>query len=85
MIAIASHARADAVLSSVEFTVARIAERYIATHYPDFDSVRFPPVVRDKGATWEVEYQLPVTMIGGTPIVVIDKTSLKVLKAYHSQ
>jgi NTF2 fold immunity protein len=83
--AIAGHAHADVILDSVECTVARIAERQIAQKYPNFDSVRFPPIVRNKGTTWEVEYQLPITMIGGTPVITIDKASLKVLRPDHTQ
>lgn len=85
MVALTSHARADVLVNSIECTVARIAERYITMNYPDFDSIRSPPIVRDKGTNWEVEYQLPITMIGGTPVIIIEKANLKVLKAYHTQ
>jgi hypothetical protein len=70
---------------SKECLVARIAERYIALHYPDFDSIRTPPIVHDKGTFWEVEYQLPEGTIGGTPVVLIDKATLRVIRAYRTQ
>jgi hypothetical protein len=76
---------AETSKTSIECTVARVAERYIATHYPDFDSVKNPPVVRDNGKIWIVEYQLPEGTIGGTPFIEIEKGSFKVLRAYHTQ
>ncbi len=75
----------ESSMMSMECTVARIAERYIATHYPNFDSVKNPPVVHDKGDSWEVEYELPKGVIGGTPVVVIEKATLKVLRSFHTQ
>ena len=76
---------AETSKTSIECTVARVAERYIATHYPDFDSVKNPPIVRDNGNIWIVEYQLPEGMIGGTPFIEIEKSSFKVLRALHTQ
>jgi hypothetical protein len=76
---------AETSKTSTECTVARVAERYIATHYPDFDSVKNPPIVRDEGKIWIVEYQLPEGMIGGTPRIEIEKSSFKVLRALHTQ
>jgi hypothetical protein len=76
---------AETSKTSIECTVARVAERYIATHYPDFDSVKNPPIVRDNGKIWIVEYQLPEGMIGGTPRIEIEKGSFKVLRALHTQ
>jgi len=84
--AISSHAIAqEVVLKSPEFTAARVAERYLATHYPDFDSIRSPPVVNDKVGAWEVSYELPPNFSGGTPVVLIDKISLEILRAYREQ
>jgi hypothetical protein len=76
---------AETSMTSIECTVARVAERYIATHNPDFDSVKNPPIVRDNGKIWIVEYQLPEGTIGGTPVIEIEKGSFKVLRAYHTQ
>ena len=30
-------------------TVMRVAERHIALHYPKFDSIESPPIVKDDG------------------------------------
>jgi hypothetical protein len=76
---------AETSMTPIECTVARVAERHIATHYPDFDSIKNPPVVRDNGKTWTVEYHLPEGMIGGTPVIEIEKDSFKVLRAYRTQ
>jgi hypothetical protein len=42
----------DVAMKSPQFTAARVAERYLATHYPDFDTVQERPVVNDKGIAW---------------------------------
>jgi hypothetical protein len=76
---------AETSMTSIECTVARVAERYIAIHYPDFDSVKNPPIVWDDGKIWIVEYQLPKGMIGGTPRIEIEKGSFKVLRGLHTQ
>jgi hypothetical protein len=76
---------ANESLRSTDCTVARIAERAMALRYPDFDSINNPPVVHDRGTTWEVEYELPKGKIGGTPVVVIDKTTMKVLRSFNTQ
>jgi len=34
---------------------------------------------------WQVWYQLPEGSLGGTPVLLIDKKSLKVLRAHHEQ
>jgi hypothetical protein len=86
MTAVSSNAIAqEASLKSPQFTAARLAERYLATHYPDFDSIRSPPVVNDKVSAWEVSYELPPNFSGGTPVILIDKTSLRILQAYREQ
>jgi hypothetical protein len=71
--------------TQTEREVARIAEQYVAVHYPKFDTVKNPPIVEDKGSTWEVDYKLPTDVIGGTPVIVIEKNTLKVLRSYHTQ
>ncbi len=72
-------------MTSAECAAARVAERYVITHYPDFDTVTNPPIVHDKGDEWEVEYELPSGVLGGTPVVVVHKATLKVLRSFHTQ
>jgi hypothetical protein len=45
----------------------------------------WPPQAVSLVETWTVEYLLPEGRVGGTPVVIIDKRTLKVLKAYHTQ
>jgi NTF2 fold immunity protein len=72
-------------MTRTECTVARVAERHIAVRYPEFDSIKNPPIVQNKGGTWEVYYELPKEVLGGTPVVVIEKATLKVLRSFHTQ
>jgi NTF2 fold immunity protein len=61
------------VMGSIDCTLARVAERYIAAHWPSFDSFKFRPFIRDHGNIWIVEYLLPPGFVGGTPVVEIDR------------
>jgi NTF2 fold immunity protein len=79
-----SIAKEDSI-TLTECAAARVAERYVTTHYPDFDTVKNPPVVHDKGDAWEVEYELPSGVLGGTPVVAVEKATLKVLRSFHTQ
>jgi hypothetical protein len=72
-------------IASTGCTVTRVAERHIALHFPEFDSMESPPILKDTGDTWLVYYKLPEDTLGGTPEVIIDKRTLKVLRAYHTQ
>jgi len=72
-------------LTLAECAAARVADAYVAIRYPDLDTVQNPPVVRDTGETWEIEYQLPSGMAGGTPVIVVEKASLKVVQSFHTQ
>jgi len=72
-------------MTPAERTVARVARDYIAIRFPYFDNVKNSPVIHDRGDSWEVEYELPKAAIGGTPVVVIDKATLKVLRSFHTQ
>jgi hypothetical protein len=66
-------------------TILRVAERYIAKAYPSFDGLALKPIIVDKKNTWEVTYELPENTLGGTPVVVIDKSTLNVVDAYSYQ
>ena len=70
-------------------TPGEIGARYLREHYPDWakdeaDS-HHPEVLLDRGTYWEYTFELPANVIGGVPVVEIDKQTLKVLKAYHTQ
>lgn len=85
VVAIGCASAQEKSMTTTECTILRIAERYIATHYPDFDSTHTKPAVKDLGDKWEVTYDLPEDMLGGTPVVIIDKHNSKILRAYHTQ
>jgi hypothetical protein len=72
-------------LTLAECVAARVADAYVAIRYPDFDTVGSPPVIRDTGDTWEVEYQLPSGVVGGTPVIVVEKANLNVVHSFHTQ
>jgi hypothetical protein len=72
-------------MSQREREVARIAGQYVAAHFPDFDTVKYPPIVLDHGTIYEVAYQLPENTLGGTPHVIILKNTLEVLSSFRQQ
>jgi NTF2 fold immunity protein of polymorphic toxin system component len=65
--------------------VAEIAEQFVAKRYPDFDKTNKKLVIKETETNWEVTYQLPDDMIGGAPVVVIDKKSKTVIRSYRTQ
>jgi len=81
----------EGTVVSEEREVARIANRYVVAHYSFFNTVKYPPVVQDKGDTWEVYYHLnpisrtEVIELGVKPVVIIKKNTLKVLYSYLTQ
>jgi hypothetical protein len=72
-------------MNATECAVTQIAEKEVAAKFPDFDMARNPPMVQDKGNQWRVDYRLPDGVLGGTPVVLIDKKTMKVVRVFHSQ
>lgn len=72
-------------MSEAELKAVQIARNFVAARFPDFNFANRPPVLSGTEETWTVEYQLSWASIGGTPTVVIDKKTLKVLRAYRTQ
>jgi|SRR3954447_15979 hypothetical protein len=67
-------------------TLLRISEEYLKAHHPEWTNrLSLPPVVVDRGGYWQVSFELPNGMLGGTPVVEIRKGSHEVIKAYHTQ
>lgn len=62
-----------------------VAREYVAKHFPSFDVTRFKPVISEQGSVVEVTYELPSEMLGGVPIIVVDRKTCKVIRASHSQ
>ena len=66
--------------------LVQIAKQHIKEQHPTWpDPKGLPPKVTDKGEYWEVTFELPSDTQGGVPIVGIDKETLKVLRARHTQ
>ena len=65
--------------------VKEVVEEYVAQKYPDFDKRGKKLVLNDRGAEWEVLYELPPEMLGGSPVVVVDKRTGKVLRSFRTQ
>ena len=59
--------------------------KLVAERYPDFSPVRKTPTVTEDGNTWVFTYELPADMLGGAPVVVLNKADLSVVKAYRTQ
>jgi hypothetical protein len=70
---------------TVEFKIAQIGNAAVAASYPKYDRKKYPVLINRHNDTWVFEYQLPDNMIGGTPVVIVDKNTLKVIKTYESQ
>jgi hypothetical protein len=63
-----------------------IAKKEIETRHPEWqDELSLKPVFLDETNYWEVTFELPSATAGGTPVVDIDKMTLKVLRVYHGQ
>jgi len=63
-----------------------ITKTYLEEHHPDWMAeTSLQSEITDKGGTWEVTFLLPPDMAGGTPVVLIDKASMRVVEAYHEQ
>ena len=68
-----------------EIQAMDIADVYVAQHYPSTPRNMLRPVAHDQGATWIVTYDAPEGAAGGTPTIVIDKRTSRVVFATHGQ
>jgi NTF2 fold immunity protein len=72
-------------MSQSECDPVRIAEEFIEKRFPLFDATGKRQVVSEEGSLWVVTYELPPYMLGGAPVVTIDKRTCQVVRAYHTQ
>lgn len=63
----------------------RVSDRFVIKEFPEARLKILDKVVRDSGETWVVEYRLPEGYAGGAPIIEIDKSSGRIVKAYSEQ
>jgi hypothetical protein len=65
---------------------AKLGQAFIASRYDDFDPSNMPITVRDAADNWAVTYKFPQgTVLGGVPVVLIDKRSKQVVKSYRAE
>jgi hypothetical protein len=64
-----------------------IARSYLQRNHPDWvsETLELPSRITDKGDCWEVTFDLPKDTVGGTPVILVEKTTFRVIKAYHEQ
>ncbi len=72
-------------IDDMEKKVVAIGRDHIVKNYKFVDIQNLKPILQDKGDYWQFYYDLPDHMQGGTPVVHIDKRSLKVIRSYMTQ
>ena len=63
----------------------KTSAEYIARRFPHFDPAGLKQVVSERGSLWEFTYELPQDMLGGAPIITIDKRTCTIVRAIHTQ
>lgn len=77
--------KADTVMSQQNCDPRKSADAYIAKHFPSFDTSGSSPRVLEQDVVWKVTYDLPDGVLGGAPVVAIDKRTCRVVRAWHTQ
>lgn len=72
-------------MAQAKCDVLKIAEAYIVRNFPSFDATGKKPIVSETANGWEVTYELPPWMLGGAPIITIDKETCGIVRAVRSQ
>ena len=72
-------------MSKPKCDIAKVAEEYIAKRYPFFDATGMKLVISETENRWEVTYKLPEDMLGGAPVIDIDKRTCAVVRAQLTQ
>ena len=62
-----------------------VAKEYIEKRYPSFDAAGLKLLVSENENQWELRYELPAGMLGGAPVIVIDKKTCRVVHSSHEQ
>jgi hypothetical protein len=67
-------------------TLVELARHYILTQRPEWkEKLAREARVTETATQFEVTWSLPADTIGGVPVVIIDKRTGRVVKAYHTQ
>jgi hypothetical protein len=72
-------------MDTTEQSLMSAAEQAVLSKWPDFKTDGKKPVLKDMGEHWEFTYQLPPTMLGGAPVVIIDKKTKSISQIYRTQ
>lgn len=72
-------------MNTAEQSLISAAEQAVNAKFPDFKTEGKKPVLQDMGDRWEFTYELPPTMLGGAPVVVIDKKTNSISHIYRTQ
>ncbi|MEA2991911.1 MAG: hypothetical protein QOD40_831 [Alphaproteobacteria bacterium] len=72
-------------MSQPKCDLLRVAQEYIAKRYPSFDPAGQKLVISETENLWELTYELPKGMLGGAPIITIDKRTCTIVRAEHTQ
>ena len=75
----------EVLIDDIKCTITRVAERHIAVRFPEFDSIKYPPIVLEQEGMWRVRYKLPDNSLGGTPVLFIEKGTFRIIRSYHEQ
>ena len=72
-------------MDTLEKSLMSAAEQAVISKWPDFKAGEKKPVLKDMGEHWEFTYELPPTMLGGAPVVIIDKKTKSIREIYRTQ
>jgi hypothetical protein len=65
--------------------VTSVAQNYLQDRYPNWlKNQGGTPLVKDNGDTWLYTYKLPPGQYGA-PVVLVNKNTFEVVRAYHTQ
>jgi hypothetical protein len=84
-IAVALSLMASQTMAQPKCDTLKIALEYIAKRYPLFDPAGLKQVISEQDNLWELTYELPEGMLGGAPIITIDKRTCTIVRARHTQ
>lgn len=75
----------DVAMSQRKCDLKKIADSYITKHFPSFDASGLSSHISEQTNSWEVTYELPEGVLGGAPVVTIEKRTCAVVRLRHTQ
>jgi hypothetical protein len=83
---VTEHTEANGEVDMEEKALLQIAQKYLSQHRPEWNEVSdLQPRIIEHDDYWKVTWDLPPNMMGGTPVLHIDKSTREVIEAYHEQ